>query len=45
MLKPVLIAGLEQGGKLMISTDFANYTGFAGPMQGPWLMEHMLQPA
>lgn len=41
MLKPLLVAGLEQGGQLMITTDVENYPGFAEPVQGPWLMEQM----
>jgi thioredoxin reductase (NADPH) len=41
MLEPVLIAGFDQGGQLMITTDVENYPGFAEPVQGPWLMEQM----
>ncbi len=45
MLKPTLIAGMEQGGQLMITTDVENYPGFADPVMGPWLMEQMLKQA
>jgi thioredoxin reductase (NADPH) len=45
MLEPVLIAGLDQGGQLMITTDVENYPGYADPVQGPWMMEQMLKQA
>ncbi len=44
-LEPILVKGLQPGGQLTITTDVENYPGYAEAVQGPWMMEQMLQQA
>ena len=44
-LSPVLVAGLEQGGQLMTTTEVDNWPGAAEGIQGPTLMQNMLAHA
>jgi thioredoxin reductase (NADPH) len=42
-LEPVIISGLEQGGQLMTTTDVDNWPGDVDGLQGPELMQRMLE--
>ena len=44
-LKPCLITGIEQGGQLMTTTEVENWPGDPEGLQGPQLMQRMLEHA
>jgi thioredoxin reductase (NADPH) len=44
-LNPVLVTGVEQGGQLMTATDVKNSPGDPMGVQGPELMQRLLQHA
>lgn len=41
LLQPTLVAGMQKGGQLTITTEVENYPGYAEAVQGPWMMEQM----
>ena len=44
-LRPMLITGMEQGGQLMTTTEVDNWPGAAQGIQGPQLMQNLLDQA
>ncbi len=44
-LDPVMVTGIEQGGQLMTTTDVDNWPGDPEGLQGPVLMQRMLEHA
>ena len=44
-LKPIVYAGVQSGGQLMLTSEVENYPGFQHPIVGPKLMQEMTEQA
>ncbi len=44
-LEPLMLAGLDYGGQLMITTDVENYPGYPDGVSGPLMMEELQKQA